>query len=103
MNIYASSTKDAWRLVGNNENTDVGAFLSDYLEVDVEDVTRRLQTPSEWTWKPEVEPSTSTSLSWLGDPLGEAVRTDGLDTYHGEFKKRSMDLETRECGCGELH
>ncbi|KAB8258978.1 alkaline-phosphatase-like protein [Aspergillus pseudonomiae] len=103
VNIYASSTKDAWRLVGNNENTDVGAFLSDYLEVDVEDVTKRLQTPSAWTWKPEIEPSTSTSLSWLGDPLGEAVRTEGLDTYHGEFKKRSMDLDTRECGCGELH
>ncbi|KAE8133080.1 alkaline-phosphatase-like protein [Aspergillus pseudotamarii] len=103
VNIYASSTKDAWRLVGNNENTDVGAFLSDYLEVDVEEVTRRLQTPSEWAWKPEVEPSTFASLSWLGDPLGETVRTDGLDTYHGEFKKRSMDLDTRECGCGELH
>ncbi|KAB8074002.1 alkaline-phosphatase-like protein [Aspergillus leporis] len=102
VNIYASSTKDAWRLVGNNENTDIGSFLAEYLEVDVEAVTKRLQSSKEWDWNPEVE-SASAGRSWLGDPLGEDVRTEGLDTYHGEFKKRSVDVNKRECGCGELH
>jgi alkaline phosphatase len=27
------------------------------------------------------------------------VRTEGLDSYHGHFKKRSED----DCGCGGAH
>lgn len=49
VNIYASSSKDAWPLVGNNENTDVGAFLADYLDLDVDAVTKRLKSAAYWT------------------------------------------------------
>ncbi|KAI9371654.1 alkaline-phosphatase-like protein [Aspergillus egyptiacus] len=102
VNIYASSTKDAWPLQGNHENTEIGAFLANYLDLDVEAVTKRLR---ELQFKPPSSVSSSseqeTEYSWLGDPLGEDVRTDGLDTYHGDFKKRSLGAS--ECGCGAVH
>ncbi|KAJ5751867.1 Repressible alkaline phosphatase [Penicillium odoratum] len=98
VNIYASSTKDAWPLVGNNENTDVGNFLANYLGVDVKDATKRLQASASWRVSSD-EVSTQSDYHWMGDPLGSDVRADGLDTYHGDFKKRSLD----DCGCGGLH
>ncbi|KAJ5698881.1 hypothetical protein N7462_000886 [Penicillium macrosclerotiorum] len=99
VNIYASSTEDAWPLVGNRENTDVGGFLADYLDVDVAAVTKRLQSSSYWTASGE-ETTVQEKYSWLGDPLGSNVRTEGMDTYHGDFKKRSLE---EDCGCGALH
>lgn len=45
--------------------------------------------------------SEDSPYGWLGDPLGEDVRTEGLDTYHGEFRKRG--LSERGCSCGESH
>lgn len=98
VNIYASSTNDAWPLVGNHENTEVGTFLADYLDVNIDAVTKRLQSSAFWTSSGE-ESSDQEKYSWLGDPLGSDVRTEGLDTYHGDFRKRSL----RECGCGEFH
>ncbi|KAJ9350563.1 alkaline phosphatase [Paecilomyces variotii] len=97
VNIYASSGADAWPLVGNHENIEVGHFLANYLDVDVDAVTKKLQS--------------SDSL-WMGNPLGEDVRTDALDTYHGDFKKRSTEagaddeithIDSRSCGCGAIH
>ncbi|PWY91105.1 alkaline phosphatase [Aspergillus heteromorphus CBS 117.55] len=95
VNIYASSLKDAWPLVGNHENTEVGAFLADYLDLDVKSVTKKLRSTNAWS------ASSTDENGWLGDPLGEDVRTEGLDTYHGEFRKRG--LSERDCGCGETH
>ncbi|KAL1963687.1 hypothetical protein VTN77DRAFT_7891 [Rasamsonia byssochlamydoides] len=96
VNIYASSTKDAWPLVGNHENTDIGAFLAEYLDVDVKNVTKQLQLLSQ-----------TSGNSWLGDPLGADVRVDQLDTYHGDFRKRDglvddevNSIHGRSCGCG---
>ncbi|RDA86229.1 hypothetical protein CP532_5085 [Ophiocordyceps camponoti-leonardi (nom. inval.)] len=43
VNIYASPGSDTDPLRGNVENTDVGRFLSDYLDVDVDAVTRELR------------------------------------------------------------
>ncbi|KAL5361941.1 alkaline-phosphatase-like protein [Aspergillus floccosus] len=101
VNIYASSPKDAWALVGNNENTDVGAFLADYLNLDVDDVTKRLRGSAYWSAEAAAESvSIDQAFTWLGDPLGEDVRTEGLDTYHHEFKKRGLEME---CGCGHIH
>ncbi|PYH90047.1 alkaline phosphatase [Aspergillus ellipticus CBS 707.79] len=94
VNIYASSSKDAWPLVGNHENTEVGAFLADYLDLDVESATKKLRSNA-WSV------SSADENGWLGDPLGEDVRTEGLDTYHGEFRKRG--LSERDCGCGGIH
>jgi alkaline phosphatase len=91
VNIYASSSKDAWPLVGNHENTEIGQFMADYLDLDVENTTKHLQSSSAW--------------SFAG---GEVDRpfAEGLDTYHGEFRKRSLEvdgMEKRECGCGGMH
>jgi alkaline phosphatase len=82
VNIYASSSKDAWPLVGNHENTEIGDFLAAYLDVDVPAVTKKLQ---------------ASQLS-MGDRLGADIRVDQLDSYHGDFRKR--DIEERSCDCG---
>ncbi|KAI9035550.1 alkaline phosphatase [Aspergillus affinis] len=100
VNIYASSTQDAWPLVGNHENTEVGSFLADYLDLDLKHVTEKLRSSSVSSL--DKTQSQGSSLSWLGDPLGEDVRTEGLDTYHGDFRKRSVAVEAG-CSCGEAH
>jgi alkaline phosphatase len=43
VNIYSSGGAAAEQIRGNVENTDVGKFLSEYLEVDVEEITRELE------------------------------------------------------------
>jgi alkaline phosphatase len=98
VNIYASSSADAWPLMGNHENIEVGHFLADYLDLDVASVTKRLQSSSYWTASGE-ESLNQEKYSWMGDPVGSQVRVEGLDAYHHDFRKRSTD----ECGCGELH
>ncbi|KAL1997954.1 hypothetical protein VTN02DRAFT_351 [Thermoascus thermophilus] len=118
VNIYASSIKDAWPLVGNHENTEIGAFIAHYLDLDLHNVTKQLQHSGLWTG-PSVKVDTDAvrEFAWLGDPLGADVRTDQLDTYHGDFRKRSADLPgadepvpvmgmgrgKRGCGCGAMH
>ncbi|KAL2868016.1 alkaline phosphatase [Aspergillus lucknowensis] len=107
VNIYASSTKDAWPLQGNHENTEVGSFLANYLDVDIGATTKRLQESEFWSYSDsssEVDTGATSemgkSFDWLGNPLGEDVRTEGLDTYHGDYKKRSLG---EQCGCGAVH
>lgn len=102
VNIYASSSQDAWPLQGNHENTEVGSFLADYLGLDVDAITKRLQESEFWSASASTEGAESESFSWMGNPLGDDVRTDGLDTYHGDYKrKRSFGAD--ECGCGAVH
>lgn len=43
VNIYASNPKHALSLVGNHENIEVGRFLADFLEVDVDEITKELR------------------------------------------------------------
>ena len=87
-------------MVGNHENTEVGTFLSSYLDVDVTAITKRLQAAAYWSAGDNVEKSSvSEKYAWMGDKLGSNVRIDDLDSYHGDFKKRSLE----ECGCGSLH
>ncbi|RDW57561.1 alkaline phosphatase [Aspergillus mulundensis] len=106
VNIYASSSKDAWPLQGNHENTEVGAFLADYLGLDVSAITNRLQHSEYWSAASGPESGNVAAedgkFSWLGNPFGDDVRTDGLDTYHGDFK-RKRGLVGDECGCGSVH
>ncbi|KAJ5933931.1 hypothetical protein N7454_006260 [Penicillium verhagenii] len=97
VNIYASSTKGAWPLVGNKENTDVGTFLASYLDLDVNAVTKRLQTSASWSASSD-EVSTQADYQWMGHPSGLDISTETLDAYHGDFK-RSLE----DCGCGGLH
>jgi alkaline phosphatase len=41
VNIYGSAGSEA--LIGNHENTDIGIFLRDYLDVDVDGITKELR------------------------------------------------------------
>lgn len=83
--------------MGNNENTDVGSFLADYLDVSVDDVTKRLKSSGSWNPPGAADANTEVNeFAWMGHPLEEYVRTEGLDTYHGDFRKRST------CGC-DIH
>jgi alkaline phosphatase len=44
VNIYGSAGTDALR--GNHENTDIGKFLREYLDVDVQAITDELSAKS---------------------------------------------------------
>lgn len=97
VNIYTSSPKDAWALQGNHENTEVGQFIANYLDLDLQEVTKRLQESDSWSAPADSGSNSHESFEWMGHPLNEDVRTEGLDTYHGAFRKRS------ECACGSDH
>ncbi|KAF7512636.1 hypothetical protein GJ744_000897 [Endocarpon pusillum] len=43
VNIYASSPQHAPQLVGNHENTDIGKFIAEYLDLDLEPLTEELK------------------------------------------------------------
>jgi alkaline phosphatase len=84
VNIYASSPKDVKALQGNHENTEVGVFLREYLDVDVHAITDELR---EKGTKMDVA---SNGESWLGRKPNAGERLDGqdhLDHYTGDFKK----------------
>ena len=92
VNIYASNRDAAAPLVGNHENTEIGEFLANYLDVNVDSVTKELN-----------ERGTSfgasvyggEEFSWMGPrPKDEASvnqpsegHLDNLEHYQGEFKK----------------
>lgn len=52
VNIYASSPKHAPQLVGNHENTDIGKFIAEYLDLDLEPVTKELKRKNVETGAP---------------------------------------------------
>lgn len=97
VNIYASSPKDAWPLHGNHENTEVGSFMANYLDLDLQKITDKLQSSASWSAQDDSD--SKEPFHWMGNPLGEDVRTEGLDTYHGAFRKRSEG----DCACGHGH
>ncbi|KAL2136119.1 hypothetical protein VTI74DRAFT_5342 [Chaetomium olivicolor] len=43
VNIYSSGGAGAEKIRGNVENTEIGKFLSEYLDVDVDEITRELE------------------------------------------------------------
>lgn len=82
VNIYTSDPDAAERLRGNHENTEVGAFLRWYLDLEdeVDEVTRVLRG--------EVD-ALGGGEGWLGriPDVGEVLDGgDHLDHYHGDFK-----------------
>ena len=84
VNIYTSSKDWAAALVGNHENTEVGKFLRDYLEVDVDAITRELvQQGPKW----DTVSASGVKESWLGPLPAVDIGNDHLDHYHGDFKK----------------
>ena len=87
VNIYASNPKDARKLIGNHENTEVGDFLRDYLDLDLEPITKELleKGPSFDTFSAD-----GSRESWMGRPVPKTKVVDKMDHYHGDFK-RSLD------------
>lgn len=87
VNIYASSRENAKPLVGNRENTDVGDFLREYLEVDTQAITDELKEKGTSHDKVNAQ---GEKISWMGRVPEEDERLDGqdhLDHYQGDFKK----------------
>ena len=84
VNIYASNSKDASPLIGNHENTAVGDFIRDYLDVDTEAVTKQLKETGTMEGK------------LMGEEVGDARTENRGDHYEGDFRKR----EVEGCACG---
>ena len=101
VNIYASSPSHAPGLIGNHENIEVGEFIAEYLDLDLEPITKELKSKKVRT--SGVGESEEWG-DWMG-PEGLPVNEDGglvtMDVYHGDFKHRKRELE--ECGCGLRH
>ncbi|KAI4122120.1 MAG: hypothetical protein LQ338_005989 [Usnochroma carphineum] len=87
VNIYASDPKQARPLRGNHENTEVGKFLREYLDLEkkVEDVTKELKEKG--------------AGAWMGKTLEEGVVGGRGDHYAGDFRKRDV----LGCGCVGEH
>lgn len=88
VNIYTSDAKVARSLMGSHENTEVGEFLSKYLDVDVAAITEELNLKGvEWD---ETDSEGKVSKSWTGAIPGENERLDKqdhLDHYSGAHKR----------------
>ncbi|WEW58917.1 vacuolar alkaline phosphatase [Emydomyces testavorans] len=104
VNIYASSPRDVLGLVGNHENTEVGDFLAKYLDLNLDEITEKLESTRT---KPHVA---GHEYTWMGEPLANDVVVDKLDTYHGDFKRslakrreNANYIANGECGCGLMH
>lgn len=92
VNVYASDPRHAPSLIGNHENTEIGNFLRDYLDLDLEPITEELKAKGAM-FGPYGEDGLQTS--WLGNlPAGKKA-LDEVDHYQGDFKR---NLE-----CGHLH
>ena len=86
VNIYGIGAALS-KLSSNHENTEVGNFLKDYLELDLDAVTQELLHGG-------VKTTTEShrDLSWMGRTLEDITNnpnwvTDQMDCYHGEFKR----------------
>ncbi|CZT22232.1 related to alkaline phosphatase Pho8 [Ramularia collo-cygni] len=82
VNIYTSDSHAAKALRGNHENTEVGEFLRNYLDLgdEVEKVTRLLQRHGH-----------ENDETWMGSVPQDGERLDGqdhLDAYHGDHKTK---------------
>ena len=95
VNIYTSDPLAAKSLIGNHENTYVGEFLRNYLDVDVDSITRELKDKG-------IKLSATTGKSWMGKLPAKDQRLDGQDHlkhYEGDFKRRKRHVG---CDC-EMH
>lgn len=102
VNIYASSPKHAPQLVGNHENTDIGAFIAEYLDLDLEPITEELTRQNVDMGLPHpagAEVVESEMMRWckgmgpIALPPAAATNEDArsgldLDTHHEDLKHR---------------
>ena len=104
VNIYASSPKHAPGLVGNHENTDVGAFMAEYLDLDLEPITKELREKDVEMGRPDdgetnAVDSNARWQKWMGpvdlpeagEDEGEGAQAMSVDDYHGDWKHRRRE------------
>jgi len=88
VNIFTSDPKVAKALVGNHENTEVGEFLANYLDVDVDAITAELRAKgTSWDEKDE---QGNVVKSWMGAVPHTGERLDWqahLQHYTGVNKR----------------
>ena len=99
VNIYSSDPRAALALVGNHENTEVGDFLRNYLDVDVEAITKELREKGAGLTVTDVN---GAQISWMGNVAEEGERLDGqthVVDAASTFDRRHV-LHGRDCGCG---
>lgn len=103
VNIYASNPDHAPGLVGNHENIEVGQFIADYLDLDLEPISKELQEKKVKT--SSVDGESEDWGEWMGPP-GLSNNENGqlvhVDDYHGDFKHRKRE-EEMDCNCGMRH
>ena len=83
VNVYASDWDRGRALRGSVENTEVGRFLSDWLDLDLGGVTDDLGKGVE-----------GEERGWMGGRAEDKDGREGLDAYQGDFKR------TKRSGCG---
>lgn len=96
MNIFASSPSAASALIGNHENTEVGDFLRDYLDLDLTAVTKELKEKGAMF---DTKDASGQTVSWMGRMPDDGERLDGqdhLEHYHGDHKKHRRSCNV--CG-----
>jgi len=99
VNIFSSDPEKARALVGNHENTEVGDFLRDWLDVDVDAVSEELRQKGRGLM---ALGKGGEEISWMGPLPEEGQRLDGqnhLGDYSGDFRKRHLS-HGNDCGCG---
>lgn len=72
VNVYSSGGSEADRIRGNVENTEIGQFLSHYLDVDVDEITRELRNHHQ----------TSTQYAGAGGRESADAHVEKVDKYH---------------------
>ncbi|KAI9781286.1 MAG: hypothetical protein M1839_006079 [Geoglossum umbratile] len=83
VNIYGSAGAEI--LHGNHENTDIGEFIRDYLELDLEGITKKLK---EEGTRFDTMTANGEVVSWMGKlPEHGGRELDELDMYHGDFRR----------------
>ena len=84
VNIYTSDPKQAKPLIGNHENTEIGEFIRDYLDLDLVAITNELKSHD------DDDDAATAGQHWRGKPLSEEEMKAlaHQDHYHGDFKRR---------------
>jgi alkaline phosphatase len=80
VNIYSSGGPGAERLRGNVENTDIGKYLREYLDVDVDAITKELRKKMDMSAFSQADLDTAAEAAAKPDPSEWTVGPQ-LDTY----------------------
>ncbi|KAI9672314.1 MAG: hypothetical protein M1817_003336 [Caeruleum heppii] len=80
VNIYGTGPAIK-ELAGNHENTEIGEFIKNYLDLSLDPVTKELR---EKGMPPTYMDGERPRISWMGQPWNAEMEYDALDHYHSE-------------------